>query len=85
MLPGFPNPGDLVRFSPPETAYTPRSAQAQVQGQVGVIYAAYNDSYAWVLFHRALVLVNTAYLELETAEAKPRGGRAPSYYRRKSL
>jgi len=70
MLPGFPNPGDLVRFKPPETAYTPFSAQAQVQGQVGVIYAAYNDSYAWVLFHRALVLVNANYLELETGGAK---------------
>ena len=83
MLPGFPRRGDLVRFCPPEMAYTARSAQGLAQGQSGLIYEVYSDSYAWVLFDRRIVLVNTAYLEPETAEAKPRGGRAPSHYRGK--
>lgn len=83
MLPGFPRQGDLVRFYPPEMAYTAQSVQGRVKGQVGLIYEVYSDSFAWVQFGKDLVLVNTAYLELETVGAKPKGGRAPSHYRGK--
>lgn len=73
MLPGFPRQGALVRFYPPEMAYTARSAQHLAQGKGGLIYEVYNDSYAWVLFDTGVILVNTAYLEINDGADGERG------------
>lgn len=60
----YPREGDLVRFEPPELAYSADCAQTQVVGQTGTVYRVDNDSYTMVFFGKDLVLVNTAYLTL---------------------
>lgn len=62
MLLTGPKPGTLVFFQPPPQAYSRSSKQHQYAGRSGLIYRVDNDSFAWVLFDRDLVLVNTAYL-----------------------
>ena len=59
----------LVSFNPPEGAYSEGCLQHQYRGQIGLVKDLWNDSYAYVLFHRKLVLCNTAYLT-DTRAAK---------------
>ena len=81
MLPTSPKSGTLVLFQPPPQAYSLSSQQHRHAGRSGVIYRVDNDSFAWVLFGRDLVLVNTAYLyEPPCADGdadKRRRGRGP--------
>jgi len=66
----------LVSFNPPEGAYSTESLQHQYRGQTGLVKDVWNDSYAYVLFHRRLVLCNTAYLtETQIGRAKSEGWR----------
>lgn len=69
MLPGFPLPGMLVRFVPPDGAYSAQSFQAAHAGQTGVIFQVFNDSYVSVWFEKDLFYVNTAYLESDEQPA----------------
>lgn len=58
-------PGQMVRFLPPESAYSRESVQTRHIGQFGHIYRQWNDGHAEVVFSgnpRPLVC-NTAYLE----------------------
>jgi hypothetical protein len=55
--------GSLVRWNPPDGAYSPRSAQYQVSGQAGLFISYYSDDMAFVAFNAPAVLCNTAYLE----------------------
>ena len=57
--------GDLVKFTPPESAYSRASAQSRHAGNFGTVYRQWNDSVAEVVFSgnpRPLVC-NTAYLQ----------------------
>ena len=63
MLPSYPREGMLVRFVPPDKAYSDQSFQSACAGQAGVIFQVCNDSYALVWFGKDLLYVNTAYLE----------------------
>jgi hypothetical protein len=64
MLPGYPNEGDLVRFNPPDSAYSPDCLQTQVRGRVGSIFQVCNDSCVLAWFGQDLLTINTAYLDL---------------------
>lgn len=53
---------ELVRFQPPEVAYSTESLQHQHIGKVGLVQGFWNDGYAYVLFDKQLVLCNSTYL-----------------------
>lgn len=71
MLPTSPKAGTLVRFQPPDNVYSRSSLQHRYRGDVGVIYQVYNDSFAWVLFARHPLFVNSDYLYLCESPARP--------------
>jgi hypothetical protein len=63
-------PGQIVRFLPPESAYHPATAQAEVAGQPGQVVQQWNDGYCNVHFfnrNQKPLLVNASYLVLESS------------------